>query len=194
MDRTRASDAEREAAAGVLRAAAAEGRLETDELEDRVAAAYAAKTRGELTALLDDLPKSQLPAPRERQRKRPVVPGTYGFTARWRAPVRMQKAKRDLMEFVVPPLHSFGYTIVEQTAEQLVFERRVRPSWTYFVAVAVFPVGLLALLHETSERIVISVVDHGEDTTIIAQGIAPLRIRRALMELEQSPTRARTTP
>src|SRR3954449_3210374 len=99
MDRMRASDAEREAAAGVLRTAAAEGRLETDELEERVAAAYAARTRGELTALIDDLPESRLPVPR-RRRKLPVVPGTYGFTARWLAPVAAKEAERDLKEFV----------------------------------------------------------------------------------------------
>lgn len=47
---------EREAAAEGLRAAYAVGCLDDDELDDRVSHAYAAKTRGELTALIDDLP------------------------------------------------------------------------------------------------------------------------------------------
>jgi len=54
----RASDAERDAAVGQLRAAAVQGRLDHDELEERVAAALRARTHVELGALLDDLPGS----------------------------------------------------------------------------------------------------------------------------------------
>lgn len=46
----RASDAERSATADVLRRHHAEGRLDTDEFEERVERCYAAKTRGELDA------------------------------------------------------------------------------------------------------------------------------------------------
>jgi Domain of unknown function (DUF1707) len=53
----RASDAEREAVADRLRAAAGDGRLDADELEDRLAAAYVARTRGELVPLTADLPE-----------------------------------------------------------------------------------------------------------------------------------------
>jgi hypothetical protein len=52
----RASDAEREAVADRLREAAAEGRLDHEELEERVAAAYGARTHGELAAVTEDLP------------------------------------------------------------------------------------------------------------------------------------------
>jgi hypothetical protein len=52
----RVSDAERERAVEQLRAAAAEGRLATEELEQRIGGALAARTRGDLTALLSDLP------------------------------------------------------------------------------------------------------------------------------------------
>ena len=52
----RASDAEREAAVGALREHAAAGRLDVDELEQRVGAAYGARTNGDLVALLRDLP------------------------------------------------------------------------------------------------------------------------------------------
>jgi uncharacterized protein DUF1707 len=53
----RASDAERDAAADRLRAAAAEGRLDADELDERVGQVYAARTRGELATLTSDLPE-----------------------------------------------------------------------------------------------------------------------------------------
>jgi hypothetical protein len=52
----RVADADREASAERLRDAAAEGRLDLTELEERLGAAYAAKTRGELEALTADLP------------------------------------------------------------------------------------------------------------------------------------------
>jgi len=58
-----AGNADRERAVGVLRAAFTEGRLTQDELHDRVARAYAARTYGELWALIADLPAGPLPYP-----------------------------------------------------------------------------------------------------------------------------------
>jgi hypothetical protein len=52
----RASDADRESIVAQLREHGAAGRLDVDELEQRVGAAYAARTHGELAALLGDLP------------------------------------------------------------------------------------------------------------------------------------------
>jgi hypothetical protein len=52
---TRASDADREATAERLRAAALEGRLEHDELEDRLESAYGARWCSELAALTADV-------------------------------------------------------------------------------------------------------------------------------------------
>ncbi len=54
----RVSDAEREAAATELREHFASGRLDTDELDQRVTAVFAARTRGDLNALFTDLPSS----------------------------------------------------------------------------------------------------------------------------------------
>ncbi|MER0426644.1 MULTISPECIES: DUF1707 SHOCT-like domain-containing protein [Streptomyces] len=52
----RASDAERERIAELLREAVAEGRLEMDEFEQRLETAYTARTHGELEPLVQDLP------------------------------------------------------------------------------------------------------------------------------------------
>lgn len=52
----RASDAERERIAEVLREAVAEGRLQMEEFEQRLDAAYKARTHGELEPLVRDLP------------------------------------------------------------------------------------------------------------------------------------------
>ena|SRR3712207_1588048 len=62
----RASDSDRERVAALLREHAGEGRLDTDELEERTALAYRARTQPELEALLRDLP-SPTPAPARRQ-------------------------------------------------------------------------------------------------------------------------------
>ena len=65
MNEVLASDAEREAAVERLRSGAGEGRLEHEELERRVHAAYTARTRSDLDAVTADLPPP-LPAPRPR--------------------------------------------------------------------------------------------------------------------------------
>jgi Domain of unknown function (DUF1707)/Cell wall-active antibiotics response 4TMS YvqF len=52
----RASDAERQAIADHLNTAVGEGRLTLEEFSDRVGAAYAARTHGELERLTTDLP------------------------------------------------------------------------------------------------------------------------------------------
>jgi hypothetical protein len=60
--RIRASDAEREQLAKILRAAMAEGRLTLDEGEERLAKAYGATYRDELDPLTRDLPDGGRPA------------------------------------------------------------------------------------------------------------------------------------
>jgi hypothetical protein len=74
MSELRASDAERERVAEHLRAAAGEGRLSADELEERLERAFGARTEGELTPLLADLPAATGPSPpapaRDRRRRR----------------------------------------------------------------------------------------------------------------------------
>lgn len=74
----RASDAERERVAEILREAVAEGRLEMEEFEQRLDSAYKARTHGELEPLVRDLPAvgsaSSAPA---------VVQPRSGSAARW---------------------------------------------------------------------------------------------------------------
>jgi DUF1707 SHOCT-like domain len=63
----RAADADREHVAERLRKAAAEGRLETSELEDRLDAVFSARTYGDLEVITKDLPRDAKPAPRGRR-------------------------------------------------------------------------------------------------------------------------------
>jgi hypothetical protein len=59
----RASDAEREQTADLIRQAAAEGRLTMAELEERLTTTYGARLRHELPPLVADLPAPPRPTP-----------------------------------------------------------------------------------------------------------------------------------
>jgi Domain of unknown function (DUF1707) len=58
----RAAQADRERVVEALKAAFAQGRLDTDELDDRVGRAFASRTYAELAALTADIPASQASA------------------------------------------------------------------------------------------------------------------------------------
>jgi hypothetical protein len=67
--RQRISDQERQQVAEALREAAAEGRIDGDELDERLAVTFAAKTYADLAPVTSDLPAgsaSNLPAPLAR--------------------------------------------------------------------------------------------------------------------------------
>ena len=99
----RAGNDDRERVVGRLNTAFAEGRLDVGELDERVAAAYAAKTLGELVPLTADLPvphqpppsgapahrSPDRPAPRPRplqsqsHSQEPMLPAEPGAAIRW---------------------------------------------------------------------------------------------------------------
>jgi hypothetical protein len=74
----RASDADREHTADVLRQAAGEGRLDVDELEERLSSVYATRTQRELETLVADV---VVPEDRRRGPRVPVRRGDDG--TRW---------------------------------------------------------------------------------------------------------------
>jgi len=75
--RMRASDAEREATANVLRRHYTEGRLNAQEYDERIERCYAAKTLADLDELFVDLPRSMV---REREPDR----AHHDFRPPWR--------------------------------------------------------------------------------------------------------------
>jgi hypothetical protein len=80
----RASDEERESTVTLLREHGATGRLDVDELDQRVGAAYQARTRGDLATLLDDLPRTRsvVAAPRTHRPNRRYAGHEWGVFAR----------------------------------------------------------------------------------------------------------------
>jgi len=73
----RASDAERERAAENLRRHHADGRLTTDELEERTERAYAATTLGDLDQLFGDLPRLRAPEGERQPRRFSMWPPAF---------------------------------------------------------------------------------------------------------------------
>jgi Domain of unknown function (DUF1707) len=77
----RASDADRERTAAALRRHHVDGRLDTDELQDRLERCYAARTEGELRVLLADLPGEQRAPGVPPRRARPFRVSAFALVA-----------------------------------------------------------------------------------------------------------------
>jgi DUF1707 SHOCT-like domain len=181
----RASDEDRERTVDFLRAQQALGRLTLDELEERSAAAWGAVEVADLERLTADLPRQPAPAPAPvAPRRGPRAPGRLGFSAPWRAPGDQASAMTELLEHVAPPMHAYGYELVERTPARLVFDRSRTPAWVVFPCVLLFPFGLLTLLIRTHERITVELIEREGETVFLASGVAPLSVRKAFAELE----------
>jgi hypothetical protein len=183
----RASDVERERAVARLRRHATEGRLTMEELDERCARAYAARTVGELAALMADLPGGleRVDAPR------PAAPvpavggvGVRPFTFVWDLPVAPEKAIEEAVRHIAPSLNRQRYELVERTPERLGFSYGYRPGWVWAAVVFVPVFGLIALVHRVEERIVIEVEPTaGGRSRMTVRGRAPRSVRRAFAEM-----------
>ena len=76
-----ASDPERERVAEALRDHATAGRLDPDELDERLGAAYAARRRADLLPLVADLPAPVVPRPQAQRRPLPDVAPLFALAA-----------------------------------------------------------------------------------------------------------------
>ena len=82
--RIRASDADRDKVAALLREHHAAGRLTAEEFGERMEAAMVAKTLGELDELMEDLPVIDLyQLPDASLRRRPPRPGSSLLPSEW---------------------------------------------------------------------------------------------------------------
>jgi hypothetical protein len=120
----RCSDVDRERVAEALRLAAGDGRLTLSELEERLDAAFRARTYGDLEPITADLPqgpypvpglasaapvarRSGLPAPRAHHERVMTVLGEEHRSGRWEVPARLDvtcllgEAKLDFTEAIV---------------------------------------------------------------------------------------------
>lgn len=98
----RASDRDRGLIVQVLTEAYADGRLDRDELDDRTERVAAARTLGELPALIDDLVSLGSPAPGALVRGSSADPRALAET-RWRV-----ERRRALVAFLAPTILSWA--------------------------------------------------------------------------------------
>jgi hypothetical protein len=84
----RASDADRERVAALLREAFGDGRLTVDEHAERVEHAYAARTLGDLAGLTADLATAERQPIRVEARPAYALFGTVRHGGRWVVPIR----------------------------------------------------------------------------------------------------------
>lgn len=98
-DQLRASHEDRDRVIDLLRVAAGDGRLTTDELDERVEIAFSARTYGELAVLISDLPAAEAglplaapgpPAARKNVIRLEARSGNVGRDGRWAVPRRIE--------------------------------------------------------------------------------------------------------
>jgi hypothetical protein len=165
-----ASDAEREAVARRLRMQHVAGRLTLDELGSRIARAYAAQTPDELASLVADLPAPA--APQVSFQRRPD---------RFSVSLETDDPPADVLVAAVRELTAAGY---RATDDEHVLVRRVRPVWTFVVAVLLFPVGLLALLVIRTRTVTLEVRElPGGGARLVAKGAGPRTLAARLASL-----------
>ncbi len=99
----RISDDDRHKVAEVLRQAAGEGRIDLDELDQRLEATYAAKTYGELVPLTVDLPVAGRPQPVTPPRPAPVQ---QPVGARYSGSVAIMSETKRVGAWIVEDHHS----------------------------------------------------------------------------------------
>jgi hypothetical protein len=118
-----AGSADRERTVGVLRAAYTEGRLTQDELDDRVARAYAARTYGDLWSLISDLPAGPLPYPGvPYPAASPAVPSGAEPATSWHSAVALV-----ITALVIFTLAALVTAIATAHAQPVPFQQLQRP-------------------------------------------------------------------
>jgi hypothetical protein len=108
----RIGDADRDAVARELREHWSLGRLDAEELETRLETAYRAKTRGDMDALIADLPELQASPTPKRQRF--FLPGVAAFHEERRLHASLRVAYDAAWREMVPRLEMRGYFVEEE--------------------------------------------------------------------------------
>lgn len=186
MDRTRASDTERERVVDILREAHTHGRITVDELDERSAAAYGAATRGELATLIEDLPQPPAPPPPRPAPAAPPprsatpsyrspapppwvkpwpglrgwMPGWQLFAQTWRVLDGPDEAGRLAMNRLVPVFTRLGFKLVHRSDDQLV-------------------------LQSHDDVVTIDLLPHDDHTEIHVWGVAPRKVREQLESMSR---------
>jgi hypothetical protein len=159
-----ASDAERGAVADALRWHCATGRLEVEELEQRLAAALSARTVDQLERLVADLPGRPLLGDPDlgaaHGKVTPGPPGLRHFRQVHELEADTELCFRQALEYMLPMMVAGRFDVISRIDRQLlVFQRH-------------------------GERVVVAFIDSGHGgTRLVVQGIARRRVRKVFAKL-----------
>lgn len=191
----RASDADREQAVAALQRHHDAGRLDPEELEERVGTVLASRTLAEIDAAFPDLPTevpTSAPVGTTGGAIVPVgsprvgLPGKRPFTYAAVVPGERERVAARFLQHVGPALRAAGYTASPPTADGFVFVATRIPRWAIAATVFVPVPGVLALVFAERERIEVRVdlEDAGPGRTrMTVHGAAPRGLRRAFAQL-----------
>jgi hypothetical protein len=76
-----------------------------------------------------------------------------------------------------------GVTVRNTVPGQLIIDDVWRPVWTIVVAIVLFPIGLLALLHQRKETVVMAAVATGDETLVTLAGRCRPGLSRHLLRV-----------
>lgn len=186
-DHLRAGDADRDRAVAELHGHHAAGRLEDGEFEQRVAAAYAAVTWGQLTELFDDLPSAAAArapsatayAPAVTQQA--VLPAHVlrgavdsGDSVSMVVPGPPAAVADALIVQVGPLVAADRYRLTARSAHRITYTRSRIPRWAIVAAVLLPLPGVLFLLIRQHVDLHLDLLPAGADGTHVTVS----RVRR----------------
>jgi Domain of unknown function (DUF1707) len=147
--RMRASDGDREAAAERLRAALYEGRLDLTEYDERLQGVYGARTYGDLSTLLCDLPG---PAPVEHSTLMPLGPSALGPSVPGGSAVAPPGRLWATFAYLAPAWSAYAVAVVLLTAIAVLANataapgEEVTPLWPTIPVLAGFLGAIMSII------------------------------------------------
>jgi hypothetical protein len=104
------------------------------------------------------------------------------FTYEWEMEKPVDAVRRDMRSNLPPRLSKWGYRLTAQDDESMSFERTYASGWAIFLAIILFPIGLLFLLLLRKTAILVFTMEgDGNASKVRANGEASKRLREGLM-------------
>jgi len=94
-----------------------------------------------------------------------------------------------IIERVAPDASRRKFQVVSQSETGVVFSRSYRPTWTIVVAVLLFPIGLLALIHQRTANVVFTIAPTEAGSRVTISGATRRSLNVLIEQISDSPAR-----